>query len=144
MPAQTVADVVGHGREGIRLQGQGARKLHPVLGNAHVNGRGDYDLGEEIHRGLVAHVQGAGRVVFHGQVLVVLLGAAGGQNSPLDLPGLGGDADLPAGHLPKSYFSGFHVRLPMYDCWLTVTLRGLIMHNQFNFDNPFKGMSHER
>ena len=108
---QTVADFVGHRCKGIRLQAQGAGEFHPVLGNTYVHGGGDQDLGIKFQGRLVGDVQGAGGVVFHGQVFIVLLGTAGGQDGTFDLARFERLAHMPAGQFPQPYFSRFQLDL---------------------------------
>ena len=109
--SQTVADFVGHRCKGIRLQGQGSGEFHPVLGNTYIHGSGNQDLRIEFQSRLVGDVQGAGGVVFHGQVFIVLLGTAGGQDGTFDLARFERFAHVPAGQFPQPYFSRFQLDL---------------------------------
>ena len=82
---ETFAGVEGDTDESVGSEAQRALPLHPVLGDADRNGRRHKDLGIQPQSGLLGDVQGAGRVVLHGQVLVVLLGASGWQDGTFEV-----------------------------------------------------------
>jgi len=98
---QTLGHVEDHVLKGFLAQAEGSLAIHPVLGDSDGDRGGHQHLRKKPKGRLLGHQGDAGRVVDHGQVLVVLLGGRGRDDDRLQGAALQALPELLARVLPK-------------------------------------------